>query len=32
MAMADMASSSVPIATGEQEVSANINMMFEINN
>lgn len=30
MAMADMASESVPIATGEQEVTANINVMYEL--
>ena len=30
MAMAEMASTSVPIATGEQEVSASINVMYEL--
>ena len=30
MAMADMASESVPIATGEQEVTATINVMYEL--
>lgn len=30
MAMADMAPSSVPIATGEQEVSASINVMYQL--